>query len=106
MITTSEVAVSLTIDDDKNLDKITTELKEFASVEVDRNQTIVCIVGSFGADKTGIVKRIFDTLEAIPVRMISYGGSENNISILIKGDLKAETLNALNEGLFFAEVVR
>ncbi|MCU0429118.1 MAG: aspartate kinase [Cytophagaceae bacterium] len=106
MITTSEVAVSLTIDDDKNLDKVINELREFASVEVDKNQTIVCIVGSFGADKTGIVKRIFDSLQSIPVRMISYGGSENNISILIQGDHKAETLNALNEGLFFAEVVR
>lgn len=106
MITTSEVALSLTIDDDKNLDKISAELKEIASIEVDRNQTIVCIVGSFGADKTGVIKRIFEHLESIPVRMISYGGSENNISILIKGEHKNETLNVLNEGLFFAEVVK
>ena len=105
MITTSEVALSLTIDDGKNLDKIVEELKEYAIVEVDKNQTIVCIVGGFGQDKTGISKKIFGALSTIPLRMISYGGSNSNVSVLINGDDKVRTLNALNEGLFQRELV-
>jgi aspartate kinase len=107
MITTSEVAVSLTIDDAKNLDQIIKELKEFSIVEVDLDQTIICIVGNFNKEKIGISKRLFDAMETIPVRMISYGGSSSNISILINSGLKNEALNALNEKLFFhAEAVR
>jgi len=106
MITTSEVALSLTIDNDKNLDKIITELREFSSVDVDKNQTIICIVGSFGQDKTGVSVRIFDALATIPLRMISYGGSNHNISVLINSEHKNEALNVLNEGLFQAELVK
>lgn len=107
MITTSEVAVSLTIDDAKNLDQIVKELKEFSIVEVDTDQTIICVVGNFNKEKIGISKRLFDAMETIPVRMISYGGSASNISILINSTLKNETLNALNEKLFFhAEAVK
>ncbi|HWZ21862.1 MAG TPA: aspartate kinase [Cytophagaceae bacterium] len=106
MITTSEVALSLTIDDDKNLDKIIAELKAFCIVEVDKNQTIVCIVGSFGQDKTGISCKIFEALSNVPLRMISYGGSNYNISVLIKGEHKVEALNALNEGLFQRALVK
>lgn len=100
MITTSEVAVSVTIDDAKRLDKIVEELKEFCVVEIDRDQTIVCIVGDFPAEKHGVGKKIFDSLVNIPVRMISYGGSKNNVSVLIKTEHKVAALNALNEGLF------
>lgn len=103
MITTSEVAVSLTIDDAKNLDQIVKELKEFSIVEIDKDQTIICVVGNFGKEKIGISKRLFDAMETIPVRMISYGGSSSNISILINSGLKNEALNALNEKLFFHE---
>ena len=106
MITTSEVAVSLTIDDDKNLDKILAELKEFSIVEVDKNQTIVCIVGCFGQDKTGISSKIFDSLSSVPLRMISYGGSNHNISVLINGEHKVEALKALNDGLFQRVLVK
>ena len=106
MITTSEVAVSLTIDDNKNLDPIVKELKEFCIVEVDTDQTIICIVGDFVADKKNIVCKVFHTLDNIPIRMISYGGSKNNISILVNTNLKHETLNVLNEGLFYSEVVK
>ncbi|HEY8400033.1 MAG TPA: aspartate kinase [Cytophagaceae bacterium] len=105
MITTSEVAISLTIDDPKNLEKIAAELKEFCMVEIDTEQTIICIVGDFLAEKKGIVRKIFDSLENIPVRMISYGGSKNNISILVATQYKNEALNSLNEGLFFSEAV-
>jgi aspartate kinase len=104
MITTSEVAVTLTIDDDKNLSKIITELNDFAVTEVDKNQTIICIVGNFSKEKIGVSKRLFDALETVPVRMISYGGSQNNISVLVKMEYKNQALNEINEKLFFSAV--
>ncbi len=100
MITTSEVAVSLTIDNATHLDKIIEEISVFGHVEVDKNQTIICIVGSFGSQKQGVVAKVFDSIDHIPVRMISYGGSNYNISILVDTTYKNETLNALNDGLF------
>ncbi len=100
MITTSEVAVTVTIDNDKNLDLIIKELKKFCSIEVYKEQTIVCIVGNFSANKQGIAVRIFDALKNIPLRMISYGGSENNVSVLIDSKSKKEALTSLNTGLF------
>lgn len=100
MITTSEVAVSVTIDDNKNLNAILEELKTFCTVEVDVEQTIVCIVGDFIEDKPGLVRKIFDALRNIPIRMISYGGSKNNVSVLIHTQHKNDALNALNEGVF------
>ena len=100
MITTSEVAVSLTIDNTKNLDAIKKELQEFCTIEVDSDLTIVCIVGSFTAEKQGYALRIFDALKNIPIRMISYGGSEHNVSILVDTKLKKDALVALNKGLF------
>jgi aspartate kinase len=100
MITTSEVAVSLTIDNTKNLEPIINELKEFCSVEVDSDLTIVCIVGSFTAEKEGYALKIFEALKRIPIRMISYGGSENNVSVLVDTKLKKDALVALNKGLF------
>ncbi len=100
MITTSEVAVSLTIDDSTHLNEIIEELKPYGTIEVDKNQSIVCIVGDFVADKKGVGKDIFASLEDIPLRMISYGGSKNNISLLIETTYKTQTLKALNKGLF------
>lgn len=100
MITTSEVAVSLTIDNDKNLENILGELQEYGTVDVDKEQTIVCIVGHFGAEKQGYASKVFDALKEIPIRMISYGGSENNISILVDSKHKVKALQALNRGLF------
>ncbi|CAN5897000.1 aspartate kinase [soil metagenome] len=100
MITTSEVAVSVTIDNPAHLDEIMEELKSFGIVEVDKDQTIVCIVGSFKKEKQGYAVKIFEALKNIPIRMISYGGSENNVSILVDSGMKKETLQALNKGLF------
>lgn len=100
MITTSEVAVSLTIDSTKNLEEIVRELSEFCSVNIDKDQTIICIVGNFAAEKEGYALRIFESLRNIPIRMISYGGSEHNVSILVDGKLKKDALQALNKGLF------
>lgn len=100
MITTSEVAVSLTIDTDKNLDAIVDEIKTFATITVERNQTIVCVVGDFMADKPGYCLKVFEALKEIPIRMISYGGSANNISVLINTQYKKDALISLNKGIF------
>ena len=104
MITTSEVAVSLTIDNDKHLDMVTHELKQFGTVIVDKDQSIVCLVGDMIVDRKGIVKKIFNAMEDIPIRMISYGGSNYNISLLIDTNHKGKALNSLNEGLFEEEL--
>lgn len=100
MITTSEIAVSLTIDTDENLKSIVTELEQFATIEVDTNQTIVCVAGQGIAEIKGPGMQIFESLKEIPVRMVSYGGSKNNISVLIPSDQKLNALRALNAGLF------
>ncbi|RZL16828.1 MAG: aspartate kinase [Pedobacter sp.] len=100
MITTSEVAVSLTIDVTDNLDKIIEELNAFGSVEIDTNQSIVCVVGDFGAEKHGYAARVMEALKHIPIRMISYGGSNYNISMLINTGDKTEALRSLHNRLF------
>lgn len=99
MITTSEVAVSLTIDDDKNLDKILVELHKIASIEVDKNQSIVCLVGHAVVNHQDTFK-LFQILQDVKIRMISYGGSNNNISLLIDSSDKINTLQKLNNYLF------
>ena len=99
MITTSEVAVSLTIDDDKNLDKIISELEVFSTIEVDNNQSIVCLVGHSIVNHSETYK-LFQILQDVKIRMISYGGSNNNISLLVNADDKIKTLRKLNDYLF------
>lgn len=99
MITTSEVAVSLTIDDDKNLDKILVELEKIATIEVDKNQSIVCLVGHSVVNHHDTY-RLFQILQDVKIRMISYGGSNNNISLLINSNDKIKTLSKLNDYLF------
>jgi aspartate kinase len=100
MITTSEVAVSLTIDDTTYLGEITSELNIFGSVELDVNHTIICVVGDFGAEKHGYAARVLEAVKHIPLRMISYGGSDHNLSLLVKTDDKVETLRSLHNRLF------
>lgn len=100
LITTSEVAVSLTIDNTLHLSKIISEIEQIATVEVDLNQTIICIVGNIPKTKPGFIFKIIDALKTIPLRMVSYGGSANNISVLVNSDLKKEALIALNKSLF------
>ncbi|MBD1391512.1 aspartate kinase [Mucilaginibacter glaciei] len=100
MITTSEVAVSLTIDDTSYLGEITTELGAFGSVEIDVNHTIICVVGDFGAEKHGYAARVLEAVKHIPVRMISYGGSDHNMSLLVKTEEKVEVLRSLHNRLF------
>lgn len=100
MITTSEVAVSLTIDFTDNLSQIIVELNAFGTVEIDKNQTIVCVVGDFGAEKHGFAAKVLDSIKHIPVRMISYGGSAYNISLLINTNDKTEALRSLHNRIF------
>lgn len=100
MITTSEVAVSLTIDNDTSLKEIIRELETFSTVAVDRNQTIVSIVGNQIASDASTLKKVFDSLSNINVRMVSYGGSVHNISVLVPADQKKTVLQQLNTGLF------
>ncbi|MBL7878079.1 MAG: aspartate kinase [Cyclobacteriaceae bacterium] len=100
MISTSEVAVSLTIDDNKNLKPILEELTSFGTIEVDENQSIICIVGNLLSEKEGVLREVFEALKKVPIRMVSYGGSYNNISILVDSSQKDKALNLLNEGIF------
>ena len=99
MISTSEVSVSVTIDNTKHLNEIVSELKEYGEVEVDTDLTIVCIVGDQIAEETGFAAKVFSALKNIQIRMISYGGSNHNISVLVKTDLKKQTLQAISNDL-------
>ena len=103
MITTSEVAVSVTIDSDIYIKEITRELEAFGTVEIDTNQTIVSIVGNQITDTKDIMFHLFESVKDIPVRMVSYGGSRHNISLLIPRSYKEQTLQVLNRGLFGLE---
>lgn len=100
MITTSEVSVSLTIDDRSRLPQILEELRAFGEVSVDEDHSIICIVGDALNEQRGSTKKIFTALEDIPIRMVSYGGSNNNISVLIATEYKQQALQCLHEELF------
>ncbi|MDX8341405.1 aspartate kinase [Draconibacterium sp. IB214405] len=99
MISTSEVAVSLTIDDTRNLDSIKEELANFGTVIIDQDMTIVCIVGDIIQEEQGFAPKVFKALDGIPIRMISYGGSKHNISVLVPTDCKKQTLQSLSDNL-------
>ncbi len=103
MVTTSEVAVSLTIDDTKNLKEILKELEPFGTIEVDRDQTIISVVGNEIARTESIIKKLFGSIMNIPVRMVSYGGSPHNISLLVQAEYKTQILQQLNRGMFGLE---
>lgn len=100
MITTSEVAVSVTIDSNTYLKQITKELEPFGSVEIEQNQTIISIVGNEINDNGQALQNLFTAANGIPVTMVSYGGSLHNISLLIPSNYKAQALQAINSGLF------
>ena len=103
MITTSEVAVSLTIDNPVNLKELIKELEPFGTVEIDENQTIISVVGNEISKTDGIIKKLFGSIVNIPVRMVSYGGSPHNISLLVSADYKEQILQQLNKGMFGLE---
>jgi aspartate kinase len=100
MITTSEVSVSLTVDNPQYLNAIAKDLKELGSVEIEEKQTIICIVGDFRTERTGSAPEIFEALNTIPLKMISYGGSPHSLSLLIDTANKVEALRLLSKHLF------
>lgn len=99
MISTSEVAVSVTIDNTARLDLIQEELNKFGTLEVDTDMSIVCIVGDIIQEEEGFASKVFNALDGIPIRMISYGGSKYNISVLVPTIHKKATLRALSNNL-------
>ena len=102
MICTSEVGVSVSIDNTRFLSEIVHDLKKYGTVTVDLDMCIVCVVGDMDWENLGFESRVMAATEDIPVRMVSYGGSNYNISLLVKGEDKARTLQALSRHLFAA----
>lgn len=100
MLTTSEVGVSVTIDNAKYLNEITDDLKRLGIVKVLRDMTIVSIVGDLGTSSDKSLSKILDTVKDIPVKMISFGGSNCNISFIIKREEKEKALQLLNKNIF------
>ncbi len=100
MVCTSEVGISMTIDNNKHLKEILDELKKIGTVSVDRDMVIICVVGDLTWDNIGFEAKVVEALKDIPVRMISYGGSNYNISLLVKAEDKKRSLIALSEQLF------
>lgn len=100
MITTSEVAVSVTIDNDSALHSIRKELEALGSVDTEHNMTIVSIVGNEIAHNTQTLQDVFNSLSEVDVRMVSYGGSPHNISILVPATQKTAVLQKINSGVF------
>jgi len=103
MITTSEVAVSVTIDNSVDLKAIVKELEPFGTIDVEENHSIVSIVGNEISQTPGVLARLFEAMTPVPIRMVSYGGSKHNVSLLIPSSYKTTTLQLLNKGLFGLE---
>lgn len=100
MITTSEVGVSVSIDNTSNLNAIVDELKKFGHVQIDHDMCIICVVGDLDSQNIGFESKATEALKDIPVRMISYGGSNHNISFLISAKDKQHALQSLSDHLF------
>lgn len=100
MVATSEVGVSMSIDNVKHLNDIVDELKKYGTVTVDSDMCIVCVVGDLDWSNLGFETLVLDAMKDIPVRMISYGGSNYNISFLIKESDKKRALQNLSDRLF------
>ena len=100
MICTSEVGVSMSIDDTRHLSEIVHDLKRYGTVSVDLDMCIICVVGDMDWENVGFESRAMDAMRDIPVRMVSFGGSNYNISFLVKGEDKDRALRALSKSLF------
>ncbi|MDR2413371.1 MAG: aspartate kinase [Odoribacteraceae bacterium] len=99
-IATSEVAISLTIDDERALEPIVKELETYGAIEIERALSIICVVGDFRATRPGVIARALHALREIPLRVISYGASEHSVSLLVKQEDKRRALVALSSELF------
>ena len=100
MVCTSEVGVSVTIDNNAHLVDILDELKKYGTVMVEKDMTIICVVGDLDSSNVGFETLACEAMKNIPVRMISYGGSAHNISFLVHADDKKQTMQALTDTLF------
>ncbi len=100
MVCTSEVGVSVTIDSDAHLTPIVNELKKYGTVTVDAHMCIICVVGDLDWSNLGFETLALDAMKDIPVRMVSYGGSNYNISFLVKEQDKKRALQSLSDKLF------
>jgi len=100
MVCTSEVGVSMSIDNSTHLDEIVDELKKYGTVDIDKDMCIICVVGDLDWSNVGFETLATDAMKKIPVRMISYGGSAHNISFLVKGEDKKRALQSLSDTLF------
>ncbi|MBQ3632411.1 MAG: aspartate kinase [Prevotella sp.] len=100
MVCTSEVGVSMSIDNGSHLGEIVDELKKYGTVTVDTGMCVVCVVGDLDWMNVGFETRVMDAMKSIPVRMISYGGSNYNISFLIREEDKKRALQSLSDHLF------
>lgn len=100
MVCTSEVGVSMSIDNSAHLGEIVDELKKYGTVTVDTGMCVVCVVGDLDWSNIGFETQVMEAMKNIPVRMISYGGSNYNISFLIKEEDKKRALQALSNELF------
>src|SRR5690625_3823848 len=98
MITTSEVAVSITIDATTHLEEICVDLQKYGSVEVDKSQSIICVVGDFIQNDKGVALKVLEALKDVPIRMISYGGSEHNVSLLVNTRSEEHTSELQSRG--------
>jgi aspartate kinase len=100
MVCTSEVGVSVSIDNTKHLNEILDDLKKYGTVTVDHDMCIICVVGDLEWENVGFETRTLDALRNIPIRMISFGGSNYNISFLVRESDKKAALQALSDNLF------
>lgn len=100
LVTTSEVGVSVSIDNTNNLSQILNELKKLGTVTVDVDMCIICVVGDLDWHNIGFEALATETMKEVPVRMISYGGSNNNISFLVAAADKKKALQSLSDHLF------
>src|SRR5574344_1645387 len=100
MVCTSEVGVSMSIDNSTHLNEIVDELKKYGTVDIDKDMCIICVVGDLDWSNVGFETLATDAMKKIPVRMISYGGSAHNISFLVKGEDKKRALQSLSDTLF------
>ena len=100
MICTSEVGVSVSVDNTAHLNEIVHDLKKYGTVTVDMDMCIICVVGDMDWENVGFETRAMEAMKDIPVRMVSYGGSNYNISFLVKDEDKVRTLRSLSKCLF------
>jgi aspartate kinase len=100
MVATSEVSVSVTLDDARNLDRVLADLQEFGEVAVERDQALICLVGENLKFTPGIASRIFSSIEQVNVSMISHGASAINVSFIVADHDVEQAVKLLHQEFF------